>query len=97
MLHVLPSEKVGFGGDPTAEETWSVSAFRERFEPKSVTVTYPVGLFKGKSTPAEAYHDEAHLNPKGHAIYADYLVESVTTSSVRFKLWRAKSHASTSQ
>ena len=96
MLHVLPSEEVGFGGQPTPLEKSTVDDFRARFEPNGVTVTYPIGLFKDKATRVEAYHDEAHLNPRGHALYADYLVESITSSSARFKAWSAKKRASAS-
>ncbi len=93
MLHVLPSDDVGFGGEPTALEAATVKEFRERFGPTGVTVTYPIGLFKGKAERPEAYHDAAHLNPKGHAIYADFLIENITSSSARFKEWQAKKHA----
>lgn len=96
MLHVLPAMYVGFGEEPSELETATVKEFRDRFEPVGVTVTYPIGLFKDKATRKEAYHDSAHLNPRGHVIYADYLVQSITSSSARFKAWTAKKHAASS-
>ncbi len=88
MLHVLPSENVGFGGPPDPIETDSIKAFRDRLTPRGVPVYYPNGLFKGKGAPSEIYHDPAHLNPKGHAVYAEYILDSILNSSDRFKAWR---------
>lgn len=93
ILQVLPSEAVGFGDEPSPQEIGNVNTFRERFGPKGVTVTYPIGLFQGKGSRAEVYHDPAHLNAKGHAIYADFVYDTIVSSSNRFKTWRARSHA----
>jgi hypothetical protein len=48
-------------------------------------VGYPIELFKGKGTQKEIYHDEAHLEVKGHAIYADYLISRILAMSPGFR------------
>jgi hypothetical protein len=48
-------------------------------------IGYPMELFKGKGTKKELYHDGAHLEVKGHDIYADYLISRVLAVSAGFR------------
>lgn len=48
-------------------------------------IGYPMELFKGKGTKKELYHDGAHLEVKGHDIYADYLISRILILSPGFR------------
>jgi hypothetical protein len=37
--------------------------------------------------PDEIYHDNVHLMPKGHRIYAEFLEQTITAESKRFATW----------
>ena len=44
------------------------------FKAHHVVSSYPAGSFAGKGTQKDIYYDEMHLNPKGHKMYAEFLV-----------------------
>lgn len=85
FLEVLPSRTAGFGGEGTDVEQDVVAKLRARMVNAGAAMHYPKGLFKDRGKPEELYHDEVHLDVKGHAIYADYLFERITEESLRYK------------
>jgi hypothetical protein len=48
-------------------------------------MAYPVELFKGKGPKEDLFHDGAHLEWKGHDMYADYLISRILTTSPGFR------------
>jgi hypothetical protein len=46
---------------------------------------YPQELFKDRGTMSEIFHDGAHLEKKGHDIYADYLISRIREASPGFR------------
>jgi hypothetical protein len=50
-----------------------------------VTMDYPAKLFVGKGTQSELFHDNAHLEKKGHVIFAEYLADRIARVSQQFR------------
>ena len=48
---------------------------------------YPRGVFRGKGSRTEIYQDIVHLNPKGNAIYAEYLEKQIRSRSRKLAEW----------
>jgi hypothetical protein len=48
-------------------------------------MVYPINLFKGMGNVEKLFHDEAHLDVKGHDIYADYLISRFVAASPGFR------------
>ncbi len=61
----------------------------ERLTPRlaeiGIRTDYPQKLFVGKGTKEELFHDTAHLEKKGHEIFAAYLAERITRESKGFR------------
>ncbi len=65
----------GMGGARTdASMEWLRAAREATFKEHNVISSYPAGLFKARGWPKEIYYDDVHLNPKGHKIYAEFLL-----------------------
>ena len=50
-------------------------------------VEFARGFFAGKGTADEIYHDNMHLNPKGHHAYAEFIEATIKAESKRFQTW----------
>jgi hypothetical protein len=48
-------------------------------------MTYPITLFKGWKPEDQLFHDGAHLDKKGHDLYADYLISRIVEVSPGFR------------
>jgi hypothetical protein len=83
LFEVLPSAPAGMNDVAPADEQRDVDALRAALEPLGVKVGYPIGLFKGKGTVDEMYHDRTHLRGGGHHVYADYLKSRLEHESVK--------------
>ncbi len=69
-------------------ETSLVEQLRVGMVPRWVWVLdYPRGLFRGKGSQTEIYQDIIHLNPKGNAIYAEYLEARIRNRSRKLADW----------
>ena len=86
---VLPGRSGGFGGPKNESSNEWFDQLRDTFSAHHVVTTYPNGLFAGKGTPDEIYYDDVHLNPKGHEIYAGFLVEQLKAGKA-LQAWLAK-------
>ena len=67
------------------------SSSRRRWRKRGVKAYFARGLFAGKGAPDEIYHDDVHLNPKGHHAYAEFIEAKIQEDSVRFRRgWAAR-------
>lgn len=89
FMEVLPSRRVGLGGEAEPIERQVVGQLMARMQGLGIPAHYPQGLFKDRGPVDELYHDEEHLHWRGHAVYAAYLAERIGADSGRFKAWRA--------
>jgi hypothetical protein len=87
MAEVLPTVEVGYRGQDDATEAGLVEQLRAGLAPLGVEVDYPRGLFREKGTRTEIYQDVIHLNPKGNAIYAEYLAGQIERGSRKVEDW----------
>ena len=87
LVEVLPTVEVGYRNKDDAVETALVEELRAGLTTLEVTVDYPRGLFQGKGPQAGIYQDGIHLNPKGNAIYAEYLERQVESRSRKLADW----------
>jgi hypothetical protein len=73
------------GGAPSA------LPYIERLTPRmaalGIVMDYPATLFVGKGTKAELFHDDAHLETKGHELLSVYLAERIVRESKAFRRW----------
>jgi len=98
VFEILPSKAMGLevaAEDPDAlrVEREVVPRLVQALEKKGIAAHYPAGLFVGKGRPDELYHDEVHLHWKGHAVYADFLFDQITRTSVSFAKWVSEQRA----
>lgn len=88
MLFVLPTREPGYFDDaePGHEKEW-----REQLTAKvaesGVKTYFARGYFKGKGEADDIYHDNVHLNPAGHKLYAEFIEAQMRQDSARFKAW----------
>jgi hypothetical protein len=63
----------------------------ERLTPRmlaiGIVMDYPAKLFVGQGTRKELFHDDAHLEVKGHRLFAMYLADRIVRNSKRFRTW----------
>jgi hypothetical protein len=88
MVAILPGRSAGFGGeDSPRESAWRAELERVAVQREGVKTYFARGVFAGKGSPDEIYHDSVHLRPKGHHVYADFLESRVVADSRRFHDW----------
>lgn len=88
---ILPGKVPGMGGPRYESSADWFEPLRDVFTAHRVTTLYPQGLFKGVGTPEEIYYDDVHLNPKGHAIYAEFLLNQLKASAA-YQRWLLDDH-----
>jgi hypothetical protein len=91
LFEVLPSEAAGKSEIAPADEQADVNDLRAALEPRGFKVGYPVGLFRGKESAGELYHDYVHLHTGGQHVYAEYLTSRLAEESGKLRAHRAGS------
>ncbi len=71
---ILPGKSSGMGGAKIDASMEWLEPLEATFKAHHVVSSYPAGLFAGKGTAQEMYYDDVHLNPKGHKVYAEFLL-----------------------
>lgn len=84
---ILPGQSAGLGGKEHPREAAWRQQLAQVFHDHGAPVSYPKGLFAGKGRPDELYHDGVHLNPKGHAVYAEFLIKRLQDRSAVLRKW----------
>jgi hypothetical protein len=83
---ILPGKSTGMGGPRNdASQEW-LEPLEATFKEHHVVSSYPAGLFQGKGTEKELYYDDVHLNPKGHQVYAEFLLSQIQ-SGQKLRAW----------
>ncbi len=90
MFACLPSRIAGMGSQPESQEAIWRRQLDSALATRSVTMSYPIGLFVGKGTPEQLYHDDVHLNKLGHKFYADFLALRIATASTNYQKFVAR-------
>lgn len=90
MLFVLPTQSPGLGGpESPREQTWRSSLDAEVGK-RGVKTYFAAGHFKDRGKVDEIYHDNVHLQPLGHHIYAEFMEKKIVEDSVRLQQWAGK-------
>lgn len=90
LVAILPGRGPGLGGAEYPHEAKWRQSLEEQIRALGAPIYFPKGLFFGKGTTSELYHDDVHLQTKGHHLYADFLADRITDDSQRFRLFSAK-------
>jgi hypothetical protein len=78
VFEILPSREAGTGKDTLPAQQQATDQLRQALAVEGFDdFSYPVGLFAGKGSPEEIYHDRCHLYHQGHRIYAEYLTQQI--------------------
>jgi hypothetical protein len=84
---VLPSQSPGLGGpEEPREQRWR-AALTATVGARGVRAYFAAGFFKDKGKVDEIYHDNVHLRPLGHHLYAEFLEQTIVADSKRFASW----------
>ena len=74
---ILPGKSSGMGGTRNDSSQEWLEPLEATFKEHHVVSSYPAGLFQGKGNDKELYYDDVHLNPKGHKVYAEFLLAQI--------------------
>jgi len=83
---ILPGKSSGMGGVRNDSSMEWLEPLEAAFMAHNVVSSYPAGLFKDKGPEKEIYYDDVHLNPRGHQIYAEFLLEQLQ-QGVKLASW----------
>jgi hypothetical protein len=87
MVFVLPTREPGLGGtEPPKEAEWR-GKLEETLAERGVKTFFAQGFFKGRGAADEIYHDNVHLKPMGHHVYAEFIEARIREESARFRAW----------
>jgi GDSL-like Lipase/Acylhydrolase family len=85
---ILPTIWAGIRGEELDDERrWRAQLEASFAEHGAVATYYPMRLFADQGDADALYHDDYHLEERGHAIYADFLVESLIRDSKALRSW----------
>jgi hypothetical protein len=87
MMFTLPSRSPGLGGPEEPRETRWRGQLDATVTKRGARSYFAAGFFQGRGTADELYHDNVHLLPKGHRIYAEFLEQKITAESARWARW----------
>ena len=88
---ILPGKSSGLGGPRIDASIDWLAPLEATFKAHHVVASYPHGIFKGKGREQEIYYDDVHLNPGGHQIYAEFLLDRLLNESARLRAWLGRS------
>lgn len=88
---ILPGKSSGMGGPRTDASIDWLEPLQATFKAHRVDASYPQGLFAGKGKPEEVYYDDVHLNPRGHELYAEFLLDRLVKGSAKLRAWLGRS------
>jgi hypothetical protein len=87
MVFVLPSQSAGLGGPEAPREKRWRRQLAATVGERGVRSYFAAGFFKGRGAKGDLYHDNIHLEPLGHHVYAEFLEQKITAESKRFAAW----------
>jgi hypothetical protein len=95
---ILPSQGAGMGlaEAATGKEGQWLAQLRETFAQHGARTYYAKGYFAGKGAAKELYHDDVHLDAKGHHIYAEFLADRLLEDSEGLRRFTGRAGPSTS-
>lgn len=87
MVFVLPSRSAGMGGRESHREAEWRAELEAEIDKRGVETHFAKGHFAGRGKPDEIYHDDVHLEPQGHRLYADFVASRILVGSARLAQW----------
>ena len=98
MFAILPSRRAGIDKQPPDIELSVVDRLTKALTARGVAVDFPIGLFADKGVAEkhyqvdDLYHDDVHLQFRGHEVYAEHLATVISggdpkVRSERFPKW----------
>ncbi len=84
-FEILPSKAAATTDEVPANQLRDVTQLREALAAAGFhSAGYPAGMFCEEAASEVLYHDDCHLQPEGHRLYAEYLTDRLAQQSVCF-------------
>ena len=90
MLFVLPTRTPGMGGPEEPREAFWRGKLSAEVAKRGVKTYFAAGHFAHRGEPDVLYHDNVHLRPAGHHVYAEFITATILSDSERMKQWSGR-------